>query len=58
MKTKNSSGTYKEGSMKERKAPVYGGMPAMKVSGQVSKVRSNNQCKKCQTGDARDTKYK
>lgn len=42
-----------------RKAADYGDKPKkLKPFGQISKVVSNNQCKKCKTNDARDTKYK
>lgn len=42
----------------EKKAADYGMKKPAKAFGQVSKITSNNQCKKCKTNDARDTKYK
>lgn len=42
-----------------RKAADYGTKKSsVKPFGQISKVVSNNQCKRCKTNDARDTKYK
>lgn len=43
---------------KERKAADYGMKKTVKPFGQISKIKSNNQCKKCKTNDARDTKHK